>query len=298
MDETPIMFQPSLAKLVGLHEAIVLQTLRFWCGNKKSGKVIDGERWIYNSAAEWRELSFPFWSTKTIGDLFLTLEKMGLVKSAQFDLKEGKARKYYTMTESALTILTVEKADQLEESSDTMWKNVLGDMEDSSRSARARLIKQYTENLTENTLTPIVPFHRLQEGIEETSAMASDSKTELVSPKGTDVDADAESGKSDDLISTTPHSVKSVTGRGRKISPPTTIPPELDCQSFLDAWNDFLTHRKEKRKPVTPTNERALLGKLREWGSSSATEALRASVMNGWIGVFKPKEEEWKPTTI
>jgi hypothetical protein len=93
MDETPIMFQPSLAKLVGLHEAIVLQTLRFWCGNKKSGKVIDGERWIYNSAAEWQELSFPFWSTKTIGDIFLTLEKMGLVKS-DLELKSKSLRRF------------------------------------------------------------------------------------------------------------------------------------------------------------------------------------------------------------
>lgn len=144
--------------------------------------------------------------------------------------------------------------------------------------------------------------HHIESSIEpprkETSAMASDSEDGLVSPKGTGVDANAESGKSDDLIQQPPSGVKSVTRRERKISPPTSIPPELDCQSFRDAWNDFLTHRKEKRKPVTPTNERALLGKLREWGSSSATEALRASVMNGWIGVFKPKEEEWKPTTI
>jgi len=170
MDETPIMFQPSLAKLVGLHEAIVLQTLRFWCGNKKSGKVIDGERWIYNSAAEWQELSFPFWSTKTIGDLFLTLEKMGLVKSEQFDLKEGKARKYYTLTEAALTVLTIEKATHLEDSSTSIWKILPDHVEDSSRSARARHIKQYTEKQTEKQ-KPLTPF----QGEEESSAMASHS---------------------------------------------------------------------------------------------------------------------------
>jgi len=189
MDETPIMFQPSLAKLIGLHEAIVLQTLRFWCNNKRSGKVIDGERWIYNSAAEWRELSFPFWSTKTIGDIFLTLERMGLVRSAQFDLKQGKARKYYTLTESAHTILTIERADQLEESSDTMWKNVLGDVEDSSRSARARLVKQYTENLTENTKPPTP-----SQGEVESSAMASHSTGEsgfLFPPDQPTVDSNA-----------------------------------------------------------------------------------------------------------
>jgi len=131
----------------------------------------------------------------------------------------------------------------------------------------------------------------------ETSAMASDSEDGLVSPKE-DVDAKAESGKSDDLFSRPPSGVKRMIRRERKNSPPTTIPPELDCRDFRDAWSDFLTHRKEKKKPVTPTNERALLSKLREWGASSAAEALRASVINGWIGVFKPKEEEWRPTTI
>ena len=149
---------------------------------------------------------------------------------------------------------------------------------------------------------PIMNRH-IESSIEppkaETSAMASDSEDGLVSPKeGTNFDANAESGKSDDLFSRPPSGVNSVTRRERKKSPPTTIPPELDCREFREAWNDFLTHRKEKRKPVTPTNERALLTKLASWGSCSASEALRDSVMNGWIGVFKPKEEEWRPTTI
>ena len=266
MDETPIMFQPSLAKLVGLHEAIVLQTLRFWCGNKKSGKVIDGERWIYNSAAEWRELSFPFWSTKTIGDLFLTLEKMGLVKSAQFDLKEGKARKYYTMTQSALTILTIEKADQLEESSDTMWKNVLGDMEDSSRSARARLIKQYTENLTENTTEntkpPKAPFHRLQEGIEETSAEAS--------------------GSSRNCSDTSPQN------KSREKKQRVT---KLADQAFLDnlrANNPRVDFDTELRK-------------MDNWLLAHPGRQRTKPFVTNWINrvVDKlPPEEEWRPTTI
>jgi DNA-binding PadR family transcriptional regulator len=216
MDETPIMFQPSLAKLVGLHEAIVLQTLRFWCSNKRSGKLIDGERWIYNSAAEWRELSFPFWSTKTIGDIFLTLERMGLVRSEQFDLKQGKARKYYTLTQSALTILTVEKANQLEESSDTMWKNVLGDAEDSSRSARARLIKQYTENLTENTKPPTP----LQGGVESSAPLShsTDSSSDLFPPD--QITADAKASEASASRNDPPTTLKRIQGATRENPPP------------------------------------------------------------------------------
>ena len=166
IDETPIVFQPSLAKLIGLHEAIVLQTLRFWCGQKKCGKVVDDERWIFNTAEQWREFSFPFWSARTIGEIFRTLEVMGLVKSKQFDLKAGKAMKYYTISQSALTILTSERADHLEDSSTPIW-NILPDhLEDSSRSARARHIKQYTEKQTEKQKP--LPLHKGdEEKVEE-----------------------------------------------------------------------------------------------------------------------------------
>jgi hypothetical protein len=135
----------------------------------------------------------------------------------------------------------------------------------------------------------------------ETSAMASDSEQALVSPKEDvepEVDADADSGKSDDLIQQPPSGENRITRRERKKSPPTTIPPELDCRDFREAWSDFLAHRKEKRKPVTPTSQTALFKNFVQWGESRATEALRTTVMNGWVGVFEPKEEKWRPTTI
>jgi DNA-binding PadR family transcriptional regulator len=279
MDETPIMFQPSLAKLVGLHEAIVLQTLRFWCNNKRSGKIIDGERWIYNSAAEWRELSFPFWSTKTIGEIFLTLESMGLVKSEQFDLKEGKARKYYTLTQAACTILTIERADQLEESSDTMWKNVLGDVEDSSRSARASRIKHYTESLTENTKPP-TPFGKGEAFSDLRSALNSDK----------DVNADA-------IDSRPPHQCEPASSAVRQKSPPIELPPELDCPDLRSAWNDFVAYRKERKKPVTPTTAKILFNRMKAWGADTSADALRDSIANGWQGVFPPKESN-RPNVI
>jgi hypothetical protein len=184
IDETPIVFQPSLAKLIGLHEAIVLQTLRFWCGQKKCGKVVDDERWIFNTAEQWREFSFPFWSARTIGEIFRTLEAMGLVKSKQFDLKAGKAMKYYTISQSALSILTSERADQLEDSSTPIW-NILPDhLEDSSRSARARLIKQYTEKQTEKQ-KPLTPL----QGEVENSAEASSSTSDDLFPNNSQTDS-------------------------------------------------------------------------------------------------------------
>lgn len=288
MDETPIMFQPSLAKLVGLHEAIVLQTLRFWCGNKKSGKVIDGEKWIYNSAAEWQELSFPFWSTKTIGDLFLTLEKMGLVKSEQFDLKEGKARKYYTLTEAALTVLTIERATHLEDSSTSIWKILPDHVEDSSRSARARHIKQYTENLTENT-KPLTP----SQGEEENSAMASHSSVDKTQPNLFQT-----SSHEGHISGSATAELKSADGKKktpRSEAPPQTIPPELDTPAFKESWNEFLQHRKEKKIPVTPTATKNMFRKFAAWGVDNAIQAIDTAISNGWTGVFEVKPSKFNP---
>ena len=290
MDETPIMFQPSLAKLVGLHEAIVLQTLRFWCGNKKSGKVIDGERWIYNSAAEWQELSFPFWSTKTIGDLFLTLEKMGLVKSEQFDLKEGKARKYYTLTEAALTVLTIERATHLEDSSTSIWKILPDHVEDSSRSARARHIKQYTENLTENT-KPLTPL----QGEEESSAMASHSSEVVTQPNlfptnpseaNASGSANAKLNSADGNGTTPPIPLAPPrTKRATQIEKPSGVSEQV--------WNDFIALRKAKRAPLSPT-ALSVIAKEAEKAAMHIEEALTECVTRGWQS-FKA---EWiKPKT-
>ena len=148
IQETPLVFQPSLALMIGLNEAIVLQTLQYCCNQKKFGKVHDGKRWIYNTLEQWREFSFPFWTTRTIGEIFRTLETMGLIESDQLDLKKGSAMKYYTVTHSALNILTREKLPHVEESSTPMWKNLPEGKEESSRSARARLVSNITKKQT------------------------------------------------------------------------------------------------------------------------------------------------------
>jgi len=160
LDESPIVFQPTLAKLIGLSEAIVLQTLQYYCNNKKCGKVVDGKRWIYNTYEEWQELAFPFWTPRSIAETFRILEKMGFVASEKFDKLNGMNRKYYTITDSAKTFLTTDKITHLEETSSWggMRKKLPDGQEESSRSARARHIYSITENQTEN---------RLRDGVAE-----------------------------------------------------------------------------------------------------------------------------------
>ena len=93
ISEPPLQVLPSLAEKIGLNEAIVLQQLHYWIQNTKSkGKIINGEKWIYNSYSDWKE-NFPFWSERTIQRIFINLEKIGVVKS--FQKNSYDREKYY-----------------------------------------------------------------------------------------------------------------------------------------------------------------------------------------------------------
>lgn len=63
INEPPLQVLPSLAKQIGLNDAIILQQMHYWI--IRSEHYHDGRRWIYNSVRAWVE-QFPFWSAKTI----------------------------------------------------------------------------------------------------------------------------------------------------------------------------------------------------------------------------------------
>ena len=99
MDEEPLQVLPTMAAAIGLDESIVVQQLWYWLNpRRKSGKIIDGRRWVFNTYAEWRESNFPFWSEIHIKRLFLSLEKCGIIISCQ---PEGRIsrRKYYRLSD-------------------------------------------------------------------------------------------------------------------------------------------------------------------------------------------------------
>jgi hypothetical protein len=93
IDEYPLLVLPSLAKSIGLNEAIALQQLHYWLENPKGGVEIDGHRWVYNTYEDWKKDNFPFWSERTIQRVFTRLESLGLVVSMQKNTYDRK--KYY-----------------------------------------------------------------------------------------------------------------------------------------------------------------------------------------------------------
>jgi len=102
INEPPLQVLPTLAKLIGLNEAIVLQQIHYWISNPKIGKVRDERRWVRNSIKEWTEDNFPFWGAKTIRRIFKSLEAKGYIESANLNESGYDRTLWYTVSYSRL----------------------------------------------------------------------------------------------------------------------------------------------------------------------------------------------------
>lgn len=104
LDEHPVMVYPTLARLLGINEAIILQQLHYLLNIKKLSEkgdnhysLVDGEWWVYNTYDEWQEDHFPWLSTRSIQRHMLELEKKGIVRSRQSVKHKSDRRKWYTI---------------------------------------------------------------------------------------------------------------------------------------------------------------------------------------------------------
>src|SRR3990167_3195545 len=87
INEQALQVLPSLALALGLEEAIAIQQLHYWLNNTKNEGRIDedGNKWVYNTYAQWKDDNFPFWSEDKVQRIFLSLEKQGVVITRQLD---------------------------------------------------------------------------------------------------------------------------------------------------------------------------------------------------------------------
>ena len=68
------------------------------------------------------------------------------------------------------------------------------------------------------------------------------------------------------------------------------LPPELSTdETFVDAWTQFVEHRHEIRKPMTPLSAKQQLRQLEAWGPSRAIAAIRHTIARGWQGIQEPE---------
>lgn len=72
-------------------------------------------------------------------------------------------------------------------------------------------------------------------------------------------------------------------------SPVDQLPPELDQPAFHAAWSEWIAYRKERRLTTRERTMSAQLHSLAPLGPSAAVECVRASIRNGWQGLFPEK---------
>lgn len=70
---------------------------------------------------------------------------------------------------------------------------------------------------------------------------------------------------------------------------PLTLPFADD--EFFEAWEKWKQHRKEKRKPLTPTSTKMQFEKLKAMGLHRAIAAINHSICEGYEGIFEPKSQ-------
>lgn len=122
IDETPFQVLPTLATQIGLNEAIFMQQLH-WMLKYKTGKVVDGVKWVYSTQDEWMEM-FPFWGRSTILRLIAKLVEAEIVLEANLN-DELSRRKWYTIDYVRLdgAILRKEKKQRTDYPNFGQWAN-------------------------------------------------------------------------------------------------------------------------------------------------------------------------------
>lgn len=150
----PIIVDTDLATVIGLHEAIVLQQVNYWL-HTKSGKTIDGRRWVYNSYPKWKRESFPFWSESTIKRVFTSLEKQGLLLSGNFNKAGFDKTKWYSIDIDKLNKLMDDRSGQNDPTMRSNWTDGGGQNDPMEEVNLSRPIPETTRDYTETTTDKI-----------------------------------------------------------------------------------------------------------------------------------------------
>jgi hypothetical protein len=215
INESPLQVLPSLAVVIGLNEAIVVQQVHYWLGMNGVGEIKNGHKWVYNTIQQW-QAQFPFWSTDTVRRTLVSLrEKRVLIGERLADNAFDKTM-YYRIDYDVLASFD----DGILPSSD-------GGNLPSSAKAKPKHLLDRTETTTETT--------------------------------------------------------------HRKVAARPSLPEWLDPE----LWAEWEQHRREKKKPMTPSSALKTIEQLATYRAQGVDlkAAINHSIANGYQGIFPPNSK-------
>ncbi|WP_346200556.1 DnaD domain protein [Caldifermentibacillus hisashii] len=155
INENPILVLPTLAKKIGLNQALFIQQLHYWLADSKH--TYDGYQWVYNTYEDWHR-QFPFWSTSTIRRIIGKLEREGLIVSGNYNRFKMDKTKWYRINYEYLESLMDEDAqlsDLCSKRTDTSdpTEQHNGTHTDASNSQKGINLGKASSHQTQNNLT-------------------------------------------------------------------------------------------------------------------------------------------------
>lgn len=111
INEPPLQVLPSLAKAIGLNEAIVLQQAHYWLRHAKVEH--EGKKWFYKTFDSWHEQDFSFWSTRTIKRAVTSLVDSELLLVAKLSTNSFNRVNHYTVNYEKLAEINLNQAQPL-----------------------------------------------------------------------------------------------------------------------------------------------------------------------------------------
>ncbi|MDS9471942.1 conserved phage C-terminal domain-containing protein [Sporosarcina pasteurii] len=113
INESPLQVLPSLAMILGLNDALLIQQLHYRLLISRNER--DLHKWVYRTYEEWQREEFPFWSVDTIKRTIRRLESKGLIVStSSYNRMKMDKTKWYRIEYVALQRLMEQNAPIME----------------------------------------------------------------------------------------------------------------------------------------------------------------------------------------
>jgi hypothetical protein len=84
--------------------------------------------------------------------------------------------------------------------------------------------------------------------------------------------------------------------KSRKVAKPRpTVSLAFDSPEFAVAWNLWIRHREDIRKPLGQAQAETQMETFKKWGERRSIRAIRFTVFKGWQGLREPTTDdaEW-----